>query len=37
MADPEQLVGEPLTVKFWEARQQGKIHAINTSSQAQKK
>jgi len=37
IADPEQLVGEPLTVKFWQARQQGKIHAINTPLSARKK
>lgn len=33
MAEPQQLVGKPLTVKFWQARKREVVHAINPASQ----
>jgi len=35
MAEPEQLVGKPLTVKFWQARKREVIHALNTALRTQ--
>jgi ArsR family transcriptional regulator len=37
MSEIEQLVGEPLTVKFWQARQPQKLHVLDPVKQAQNK
>ena len=34
--DIEQLVGDPLTVKFWQARQRQRLHTLNPALQAHK-
>jgi ArsR family transcriptional regulator len=33
-SEAEQLAGDPLTVKFWQARQQQKLHLLNPAARA---
>ncbi len=37
MAEIEQLVGDPLTVKFWQAQQPQKLHSLEPGKRIQKK
>jgi ArsR family transcriptional regulator len=37
VAEIEQLVGEPLTVKFWQAQQPQKLHALDPGKRAENK